>query len=59
LIANTTTRTALRTRAESDAGTNPTRGIKVSDQEQAAGDLKTIEFPLSIECARSIALPVF
>jgi hypothetical protein len=42
LIANTTTRTALRTRAESDAGTNPTRGIKVSDQEQAAGDLKTI-----------------
>jgi hypothetical protein len=57
-IANTTTETVLRIQAELDAGTYPI-GIKVSDQEQAAVNLKTFEFPLPIECARSFAFKVY
>lgn len=43
LIANTTTKAGLRIRAELDAGSYPT-GIKVSDQELAAVNLKRAQF---------------
>jgi hypothetical protein len=43
LIANTTTKAGLRIQAELDAGTYPT-GIKVSDQEPAAVNLKRAQF---------------
>ena len=43
LIANTTTQAGLRIQAELDAGTYST-GIKVSDQELAAVNLKKAKF---------------
>ena len=43
LIANTTTKAGLRIQAELDAGTYST-GIKVSDQELAAVNLKRAKF---------------
>ena len=43
LIANTTTKAGLRIQAELDAGTYPT-GIKISDQELAAVNLKRAQF---------------
>ena len=43
LIANTTTKAGLRLQAELDEGTYPT-GIKVSDQEFAAVNLKRAQF---------------